>query len=55
MLRMQWFSVCGRLHAPQSVLDLLAERAIKARADVGKKMGFVSCRDGDLVMEEYTE
>ena len=48
-------SVCGPLHAPQSVLDLLAQRAIKAKMDVGKKMGFLSWRDGNLVMEEFTE
>lgn len=45
-------AVCGPLNMPQGVLDLLAERAFRAEMDVGKNMGFVSWRDGQLVMQE---
>ena len=48
-------SVCGPLHTPQSILDLLASRAIESALEVGKTMGFVSWRDGQLVMQDYTE
>ena len=48
-------SVCGPLYTPQSILDLLASRAIVAANEVGKTMGFVSWREGQLVMQEYSE
>lgn len=45
--------VCGALHAPQSVFDLLGSRALEATGNVGKKMSFVSWQDNRLVMQEY--
>jgi hypothetical protein len=43
------------LHSPQAVLDLLAERVLRAEIDVGKKVGFVAWQDGRLVMQEFTK
>jgi tetratricopeptide (TPR) repeat protein len=48
-------SVCGPLHTPQSILDLLASRAIETANEVDKAKGFISWRDGQLIMQEYTE
>jgi hypothetical protein len=48
-------AVCGPIHAPQSVLDLMAARALEAERNVGNTFGFMSWRDGQLVMQEFTE
>jgi tetratricopeptide (TPR) repeat protein len=48
-------AVCGPLHTPQAVLDLLASRALQARMNVGRTAGFLSWREGQLVMENVRQ
>ncbi len=48
-------SVCGPINTTQSVIGLLAERSLEADHNRGKKMGFLSCRNNNLVFEEYSE
>jgi hypothetical protein len=48
-------AVCGPLHASQSVLDLMATRALEAEHNIGNTFGVMSWRDGQLVMQEFTE
>ncbi len=48
-------TICGPIHTPQSVFDLLTSRAIEAKYSIGKKQGFLSWRDEQLVFDEYTD
>lgn len=48
-------AVCGPLHAPQSVLDLTATRALEAKHNIRNTVGVMAWRDGQLVMHEFTE
>jgi hypothetical protein len=48
-------SVCGPLYTAQSVIGLLAYRALKAKEGVGKKQGYVGWRDNRIVFEEFSE
>lgn len=48
-------AVCGPIHIPQSVIDLLASRALEAKQDIGKKQGFIGWRDNRLVLEEFSQ
>lgn len=48
-------AVCGQIHVPQSVIDLLASRALEAKQDIGKKQGFIGWRDNRLVLQEFSE
>lgn len=47
--------ICGPIHTPQSVVDLLASRAMEAKHNIGKQQGFIGWRDGQLFFEEYSE
>jgi tetratricopeptide (TPR) repeat protein len=48
-------AVCGPIHTPQSVIDLLAYRTFEAKQNIGKKQGYIGWRDNRLVMEEFSE
>lgn len=48
-------AVCGPIHVPQSVINLLVSRAMEARRKVGKKQGFLAWHEGRLAYEKYTK
>ncbi len=48
-------SVCGPIFTTQTVFDLFVSRALESKLNVGKQMGFLSWRDGQLVLQEYSE
>ncbi len=48
-------AVCGPIYTTQSVIDLMVSKSIEARKDVGKKQGFMSWREEQLVFERYPE
>lgn len=48
-------AVCGPIHTPQTVIDLLASRAFEAQQNIGKRQGFMAWRGERLVFEEYSE
>lgn len=48
-------AVCGPIRTTQSVLDLLAVRALEAKHEIGKKKGFISWHQDQLVLTEYSE
>jgi len=48
-------AVCGTIHTPQSVINLLVTRAHEAKQNIGKQEGFISWRDEQLVYEEHTK
>ena len=47
-------AVCGPIHTPQSVIDLLASRDLESRQNIGKKQGYIGWRENRLVMEEFS-
>lgn len=47
--------VCGPIHTPQTVIDLLAFRALEAQQNIGKQQGFMAWRNDRLVFEKYSE
>jgi len=47
--------VCGTIHTPQTVINLLANRALEAQQDIGKKKGFMAWQNDRLVFQEYSE
>ncbi len=48
-------AVCGPIHTPQSVIDLLALRAFEAKQNIGMKQGFIGWHDNRFVFEEFSE
>ena len=48
-------TVCGPIRTTQSVLDLLAVRALEAQHDIGKKKGFLAWHQDQLILHEFSE
>jgi hypothetical protein len=48
-------AVCGPIHTPPSVIDLLASRDFEATQSLGKKQGYIGWRNDRFVFEEFSE
>ena len=48
-------AVCGPISTTQSVIDLLASRALEAKHNIGTKQGYIGWRENRLVVEEFSE
>lgn len=48
-------AVCGPIYTTQSVIDLLALRALEAKQNIGKVKGFIAWRGDQLICENYSE
>lgn len=48
-------AVCGPIYTSQSVIDLMAARALEAKQNIGKRQGFMAWRGDRLVFEEFSE
>ena len=48
-------AVCGPIYTTQSVIDLLASRALEAKHNIGTKQGYIGWRENRLVVEEFSE
>jgi tetratricopeptide (TPR) repeat protein/uncharacterized protein YjhX (UPF0386 family) len=48
-------STCGKIFTTESVMHLLASRALEAKHDVGKKKGVLAWQNGRLAFEEYSD
>jgi tetratricopeptide (TPR) repeat protein len=47
--------VCGTIHTPQTVIDLLAFRTLEAQQNIGKQMGFMAWQNDRLAFQKYSE
>jgi tetratricopeptide (TPR) repeat protein len=48
-------AVCGPIHTPQTVMDLLAFRALEAQQNIGKRQGFLAWKNDQLIFQDYSE
>ena len=48
-------AICGPIYTTQSVIDLLVEKSMDSKLDIGKKQGFLGWHNNQLILEEYSE